>query len=166
MTTPLDLTMRCEVKEADVAAVRELVTKTGSFRPNEVDVAVELVEERLKQGSRSGYEFILLCEGERLIAYACYGKISVTLHSYDLYWIVVDPQQQGRGLGRRLLSEVEARVSREGGQQIVVETSSLEGYAATRRFYECCGYEQVARVSDFYAPGDDKLIYVRRLKAL
>src|SRR3954466_7985412 len=97
------LTFRDHVIAADRDAVRALVCATGMFRPNEVDVAVELVDERLQKGPASGYEFVLACDGDCVIGYACYGHISITLHSYDLYWIVVDPARQGQGLGRQLL---------------------------------------------------------------
>jgi ribosomal protein S18 acetylase RimI-like enzyme len=154
---------REELLPTDVEAVRALVAATGMFRPNEIAVAVELVEDRLRLGANSGYEFCLAEESGQLAGYVCFGPITVTLHSFDLYWIVVSPEQQGRGLGRRLLAEAEARIRAAGGRQVYIETSSQGGYEPTRQFYLRCGYELVATIDDFYAPGDDKLIYVRRM---
>jgi ribosomal protein S18 acetylase RimI-like enzyme len=151
------------VVESDPSAVRALVTATGMFRPNEIDVAEELVAERLARGEASGYYFILAEEEHRVVGYVCYGPITVTLYSYDLYWIVVHPEHQGRGLGRRLLAEAERRITQQGGRQIYIETSGLPTYEPTRTFYDRCGYELEATIRDFYAPGDDKLVYVRRL---
>ena len=75
-----------------------------SFPPNGVDVAIELVDERLSKGTASGYYF-LFAEREGLtIGYACYGPIACTQHSYDLFWIAVDVRHQRSGLGRHLLS--------------------------------------------------------------
>ena len=48
------LTLRYDVIEADFTRVREIVESTGFFHPSEVDVAVELVEERLRRGDASG----------------------------------------------------------------------------------------------------------------
>jgi len=155
------LTFRDQVIAADREAVRAIVTSTGMFRPNEVDVAVELVDERLQKGLASGYEFVFACEGEHVVGYACYGHISVTLHSYDLYWIVVDPTRQGQGLGRHLLRQAERRIVALGGRQVYIETSGQEIYVPTRRFYDRCNYQLIATIPDFYAPSDDKLIYVR-----
>jgi D-alanine-D-alanine ligase len=157
------LTFRDNVIATDPEAVRAIVSSTGMFRPNEVDVAVELVEERLQRGESSGYHFVFACDDARVIGYICYGHISVTLHSYDLYWIVVDPTRQGQGLGRQLLREAEERIAALGGRQIYIETSGQDIYVPTRRFYDRCQYQLVATVPDFYAPGDDKLIYVRKL---
>ena len=44
-----------------------------------------------------------------------------------------------------------------------IETSNRPQYASTRAFYERCGYVCEAVLRDFYAPGDDKVIFVRVL---
>lgn len=156
--------LRDEVAPNDVDAVAALVRATGFFRPDEVDVATELVEDRLEHGDRSSYHFLLLDdEGGRLTGYACFGPIACTVASYDLYWIAVLPSLQGRGLGRFLLAESEHRIAALGGRRVYVETSSQSSYAATRSFYLRCGYRQEAELCDFYAPGDGKIIYCRLL---
>ena len=157
------LHFRDELRPTDREAVRNMVCATGMFRPNELDVAVELVEDFLAQGAKSGYHFVLAEEDSRVVGYVCFGPITVTLHSYDLYWIVVDPGWQGRGLGRSLLQRAEAQIKALGGTQVYIETSGQMQYQPTRNFYDRCGYELTATIADFYAPGDDKLIYVRRL---
>jgi ribosomal protein S18 acetylase RimI-like enzyme len=157
------LTLRESVEAIDREAVRTLVAATDLFRPNEIDVAVELVDERLIRGEASGYHFVFAEDDGKPIGYVCYGPITVTLHGYDLYWIVVDPQQQGRGIGRKLLQAAEQRIFALGGRQIYIETSGQQIYQSTRGFYDRCGYELVATIPDFYAPGDDKLVYVRHL---
>jgi ribosomal protein S18 acetylase RimI-like enzyme len=153
---------RENVLPSDCEAVRWLATATGMFRLNEIDVAVELVQERLRLGAASGYHFVFAESGRKTIGYVCYGPITVTLHSYDLYWIVVDPSCQGQGVGRLLLEQAERRIAEMGGRQIYIETSGQAIYAPTQRFYDRCGYELTATIRDFYAPGDDKLIYVRK----
>lgn len=155
--------LRTEVTPADEAHVREIVAATGLFRPNEVDVAAELVGVRLRDGAASGYEFVFAEQDGVVLGYACYGLNTVTLASYDLYWIAVRPNLQGRGIGRQLLTAVEARIAAAGGQQIYIETSHRPDYAATRIFYERCGYALEGVLRDYYAPGDDRAIYVRRL---
>ena len=57
----------------------------------------------------------------------------------------------------------EARIQKMKGQRIYVETSSREPYAPTHRFYQSCGYHQEGILKDFYAPGDDKIIYMKAL---
>lgn len=148
-------------RPGDRAAVRSLVEGTGFFHPFEVDVAVELVEERLARGEASGYHFVFADEGEALGGYACFGPIACTEGSFDLYWIAVGPGSQRRGLGRRLLAEAETRIRARGGRRVYVETSSRPLYEPTRAFYRACGYREEARLEAFYAPGDDKVILVK-----
>jgi GNAT superfamily N-acetyltransferase len=73
----------------------------------------------------------------------------------------VHPDYQGKGLGRRLLTEVERLVKQAGGTRIYVDTSQRVQYAGTRAFYESCGYRLESVLSDFYAPGDGKVIYCK-----
>jgi len=152
---------------ADPARVHDLLTATGFFRADEIAIGVELIEERLARGPDSGYHLLFADDPEssRLLGYSCFGEIPLTLGSWDLYWIAVAPKRQGRGLGRALLAESERRISAAGGRRVFVDTSGRPDYAPTRAFYESCGYGVAARLKDFYAEGDDKVVYSRRLPA-
>jgi ribosomal protein S18 acetylase RimI-like enzyme len=153
------LSWRREVAEADIAGIEALVQRTGFFTPAEVRMAGELVEARLEHGYDSGYEF-LIGEANGVIAgYTCYGAIEGTESSFDLYWIAVDPAHQGAGIGRQVLQQTEAAMKAEGGSRYYAETSSTDKYAPTRQFYERAGFKEVARIADFYRPGDGKVVY-------
>jgi len=154
---------RDDVVPEDGERVRRLVDITGFFHPEEVAVAQELVEERLQKGEASGYRFIMADHYGRLVGYACFGPIPCTEASYDLYWIAVHPDFQGRGLGRRLLAEAEGRIKTAGGRRIYVDTSQRAQYASTRAFYESRGYRLETVLKDFYAVGDGKAIYCKSL---
>lgn len=155
--------LRTVVTAADEAHVREIVAATGMFRPPEVDVAAELVRIRLRDGAASGYEFVFAEQDKQVLGYACFGMNTVTVASYDLYWIAVRPDLQGRGIGQLLLRAAEERIAAAGGERIYIETSARPDYAATRGFYERCGYALEAVLRDYYASGDDKAVFVRRL---
>jgi ribosomal protein S18 acetylase RimI-like enzyme len=141
-----------------------MVVAAGNFTKAEMETAAELVDEVLAKGDRSGY-FVIVLEAvgasPAVQGYACFGPTPLTDGVYDLYWIVVDPASQGKGLGRRLLQSVEVRVRKRRGRKLLIETSSQESYAGTIRFYERSGYELVARIRDFYRLGDDKLVFAR-----
>lgn len=154
---------RYQVETGDVERIRRLVTVTGFFNDQEVDVAAELVHERLAKRQASGYMFILAEHFGHLVGYTCYGPIACTDHGFDLYWIAVSPDFQRRGLGRQLLKETEERIANAGGMRIYVDTSQRPQYASTRAFYENCGYQLEALLPDFYGPGDGKAIYCKRL---
>lgn len=158
-------TLRREVRRSDVAAVREIVDSSGFFSPAEIDVAVELVEDRFSKGEKSDYRFIFADLNGEPIGYACFGPIACTAGSFDLYWIAVNQPHRGSGLGQRLMRESECAIALDagGGGRIYVETSSRPQYEPTRRFYLKCGYRIDAVLEDFYAPGDGKVILVKAL---
>jgi GNAT superfamily N-acetyltransferase len=156
--------LRYEVSAADRQRVRTLVAATGFFSPSEIDVAVELVDERLAKGAAaSGYDFVFAEAGGELLGYACFGPIPATAVSFDLYWIVVHPARQRMGLGRQLMDDAERLIRAGGGRRVYVDTSNRPQYAPTRAFYQRCGYTCEAVLQDFYAPGDDKVIFVKVL---
>lgn len=154
------------LQESDASAVGALVRETGFFSEEERLVAIELVEETLLHGTDSGYEFVFRDDPDnpgKLSGYACFGPIPATCSSYDLYWIAVAPSQQGQGLGRQLLREAEHCALESGATQMFLDTSGRQQYKPTRAFYEHSGYRVAATLKDFYAPGDDKIIYSKYL---
>ena len=159
----VQLAFRCDVHASDAQRVRDLCESTGFFHLYEVDVAEELVVERLTKGAASGYEFIFaLLDGE-IVGYACFGPIACTKSSFDLYWLVVGDRWRGRGFGRALLVESERAMRELGALRLYAETSSRGQYAPTRAFYERCGFHADAVLQDFYDTGDGKVIYVKTL---
>ncbi|OQX15472.1 MAG: hypothetical protein BWK80_40950 [Desulfobacteraceae bacterium IS3] len=155
------LAFRYEPVAEDGETIRQLTEITGFFNHAEIDVAVELVQERLAKGADSGYYFVFAEQHGRVVGYASYGHIACTESSYDLYWIAVHPDFQGKGLGRKILEESERLIKNAGGTRIYVETSSRTQYAATRAFYEHCDYRLESLMQDFYAPGDAKAVYCK-----
>lgn len=156
---------RARPRRDDVAAVRRLAASTGVFSKAEQAVAAELVAERVEAGTRSGYFFTFADVDGEPVGYTAWGPIPMTADGYDLYWIVVEPAYQRCGLGRRLLDATELAVRRRGGGRLYIETSSRAAYARTRKFYRRAGYLRVARLPDFYAPGDDKVVYCKAVDA-
>jgi ribosomal protein S18 acetylase RimI-like enzyme len=156
---------RDEPKPGDAEAVRDLVARVGVFSGAEVAIAAELVDERLRSGLASGYHFIFAEDVDGLAGYTCFGPIPATAASFDLYWIAVRPDLHGRGLGARLLAESERRIALQGGQRVYVDTSARREYAPAHALYTRAGYREAARLSDFYAPGDARLIFEKALAA-
>src|SRR5213079_665098 len=157
---PVSYSLR-PVGRAQRAPLERLTRATGLFRPEEVALAVELLDESL--AGDDDYRFLGAYADDDLVAYACWGPTPGTQGTYDLYWIVVDPTWQGKGVGTQLLDAVERALLAAGGRLIVVETSSRADYAPTRTFYERRGYAQAARLPGYYAPGDDLVIYLKDL---
>ncbi len=152
---------RTDVTDEDRARVRAITRSSSYFSDPEIEVAVELVDERLQRGPASGYHFIFAETGDRTVGYSCFGPIPCTVSSYDLYWIAVTDEARGRRLGTRILNETEQAIAALKGTRIYVETSSRPLYESTRQFYEKRGYRRETVLADFYSPGDGKVIYVK-----
>ena len=154
------------INPRDRSRIKEMVISSGKFNQEEIETALELVDEALEQGEESGYFIVVLEAGKEHPAvkgYACYGPTPLTQGVYDLYWIVTDPTVQRKGFGRQLLEYVEKDIVKRGGRLLLIETSSQETYGATIRFYERSGYELVARIKNFYRIGDDKLVFSKEM---
>jgi GNAT superfamily N-acetyltransferase len=154
---------RKEAKPEDAEAVRDMVISTGFFYDFEVPVAVELVEERLAEGDKSGYHFLFAELEGKTVAYSCYGPIMGTDACFDLFWIVTHNDYRGRGIGRILLEETHKMVREMGGRMVIAETSTLDKYTPTRNFYLSMGYDQESVIRDFYKVGDGKVTFVKKV---
>ncbi len=158
--------IRTDLRRTDRAPLEAMLRATGFFNLAEIEVALELVDDRLAHGEASHYRFLVLEEGGEVLGYSCWGPIPGTVASADLYWIAVHPGSQGKGLGRTLLEAAEASIVREGRTRVYLETSTRAQYEPTRAFYLRCAYQIVAELPDFYAPGDGKAIFLRVLPPL
>lgn len=154
---------RDTVLATDIQTVDSIVRSTGFFYESEIEIARELVEERLAKGERSGYYFWFIQAGAETVGYACYGPIGCSLISFDLYWIAVRDDLRHKGFGRQLLKQSEESVAQQNGKRIYIETSSKPNYQLTVDFYLRNGYAKVAELVDFYAEGDNKIILVKVL---
>jgi GNAT superfamily N-acetyltransferase len=134
------------------------------FRQEEVECAMELLHAVLVPPSGNTYEGLVgVNEADEPITYACFGATPMTEGTFDVYWMVTSFSLRGTGLGAKLLSSLESRLSARGACSIRIETSSLEGQGGARRFYERCGYKLVGVIPDFYRRGDDLVTLVKRL---
>jgi GNAT superfamily N-acetyltransferase len=147
---------------ADRGRIEEITRAVGLFREDEVPVALEVFDEAAREGGSESYTTLGAEIDGRLVGWICWGPTPCTLGTYDLYWMAVDPVFQGGGIGSALLSEMERRLSGVA-RLVIVETTGRPDYAPTRAFYEARGYRAAATIRDFYAPGDDQVVYVKNV---
>jgi GNAT superfamily N-acetyltransferase len=160
----LPVVFREEVHPEDSLNVRRLVASSGFFTAEELQVAVELVEDHLDRGLAGGYHFLFAELDGIPVGYTCFGPIACTKSSYDLYWIVVHNDLRGLGVGRKLLSECLQAIARLGGTRVYVETSSRAQYGPTRSFYRANGFVEEAVLRNFYDLRDHKITFSRTIK--
>jgi len=145
---------------ADRRRIEEITRAVLVFRNDEVPVALEVFDGAV--GGSPDYIALGATVDERLVGWICWGPTPCTLGTYDLYWMAVDPTMHGSGIGAALLREMEGRLA-GSARLIVVETAGRPDYRPTRAFYEARGYRKAAIIPDFYAPGDDQVVYVKAL---
>jgi len=148
---------------ADRPRVSEILRGTAEFKPFEVAVAEELIDSYLDDPTGSGYRILVAEIDSAVTGYICYGPTPLTEGTWDIYWMAVARPKQGQGIGSALMKAAEKEIIGDKGRLIIIETSSTPEYEKTRRFHLGHGYETVACISDFYAPGDDRLILRKRL---
>lgn len=152
-----------ELQHKDVEPLKRILQATNVFRDEEIVVAVDLMEATL--GHTDDYLQRTIVDDYNVAqGYYCIGLTPMTQSTFDLYWIAVNPEHRGKGLGRQLLKHSEELIRSMKGTLIVVETSSLPKYEPTRKFYVRNNYLEMARIRDYYAPGDDLMIYTKHLQ--
>jgi len=142
----------------------EILKDTPEFKPSEVVVAEEVIDDCLNDPVNSGYHILVAEDGSAIAGYICYGPTPLTDGTWDIYWEAVAQEKRGQGIGSALMKAAEEEIRKAEGRLAIIETSSTPAYEKTRRFYLGVGYEIIARIPDFYSPGDDKLILQKRLK--
>jgi ribosomal protein S18 acetylase RimI-like enzyme len=149
---------------AEAGQIMAIAREVDVFNAEEIVTVQELLDEYFARGAEaSGYYFLSCRMGDQVIGFACYGPRALTKGAFDLFWIATAKSTGRQGIGGALLAQAAAEVKALGGRLIVAETSGRPDYAPTRLFYEKYGYVSEATIADFYAPGDDLMIYIYRL---
>jgi ribosomal protein S18 acetylase RimI-like enzyme len=148
----------------DKRSITGILHNIPEFKSSEVTVAVEVIDSYLNDSLNSGYHILVAEVDLTVTGYICYGPTPLTEATWDIYWEAVAREKQDLGIGSALMESAEKEIVRSQGRLAIIETSSTPTYEKTRHFHLRHGYEIVARIPDFYAPGDDKLILQKRLK--
>ena len=108
MNIMIDVIYRQQIQPSDADAISAIVKSSGFFSAEEINIAVELAQEKLELAGDSSYHFLFAEKSNQVIGYTCWGPIPATKDSFDLYWIAVRKDLCGRGLGKALLSHLAA----------------------------------------------------------
>ncbi|HIJ90864.1 MAG: GNAT family N-acetyltransferase [Desulfobulbaceae bacterium] len=143
----------------------DLVRRQDNFNAQEVEVAIEVIDDTLDPAKNDYFILVAVAEGQGVVGFICYGEIPMTDRRFDLYWVAVDPAMGRQGVGRLLLKQMEDELGGQGPAKVYVDTSSTPGYDPARAFYEKNGYLVACVLPDFYRDGDDKVIYLKEIRA-
>jgi GNAT superfamily N-acetyltransferase len=150
---------------ADTEALIAMTEKTAVFRPIEIAALREVLHDYHAGAAGPGHHAITAERDGQPIGFAYFAPADMTDRTWQLWWIVVDPQTHARGVGGQLLRKVEEEIHAANGRLLLIETGSPPQYDKTRRFYAKQGYEQEAVLRDFYADGDDMVVFRKKLGA-
>jgi ribosomal protein S18 acetylase RimI-like enzyme len=156
-----------ELRAEDKQAVIELVRATKNFSDAETTIAEELIDIVTNNPEQSDY-YAYVAEAQtegnaRVAGFLLLGPTPATTGTYDMYWIASHPDFYGRGIAQALDEHAMSFVKERGGYWLIAETSSQPNYERTRAFYEKQKYQQLARIPDYYKPGDDLIIFGKRV---
>jgi ribosomal protein S18 acetylase RimI-like enzyme len=146
-------------KPADTPTLLELTRGTGVFKPHEVQALDEVLADYHASSHLHGHRAVTFEVEGRILGYAYFAPAAMTDRTWYLYWIAVTKDTQAKGIGGKLLRYVEDEIHKAAGRVLFIETSSLPHYAQTRRFYEKHGYEVTGILRDYYAEGDDMVVF-------
>jgi len=154
MTKPIIKT----TSAGDIPALQEVLDKTGLF-PS--DMLPDMLAPSLTGETEA---FWLTCFVEGTAVGLCYtAPEDHAPGTWNMLALAVHPDLQGRRLGTTLVTAVEQHLIAREQRILVVDTSGTEAFARTRQFYAQAGYEEEARIRDFWAEGDDKVTFRKAL---
>lgn len=148
---------------SDQYALIDLARGTGVFKPLEIDALEEVLNDYHATNHAHGHRSVTYENDGGVIGFAYFAPAAMTDHTWYLYWIAVDQRTQARGVGGQLLRFAEDDIRQRHGRILLIETSSLAHYELTRKFYLKHQYEQLAVIADYYADGDDMVVFRKRL---
>ena len=145
----------------DVVALKRVIEATGLFPADMLDSMLSNYF-----GGESVDDYWLTDDDDGPKALAYFAPERMTQGTWNLYLIAVHPEHSGQGRGTVILREVERILAARGERVLLVETSGLPNFERTRAFYRKCGYDQEARIRDFYQAGEDKVIFRKNLSGI
>jgi len=159
----------------DLDAIKAIAVAAGMFSVEEVEFFDEMFGGWL-DGSLQDHQWLVAEQdgdrgdaGRSVVAAANYAPEPFADRMWNLYFIAVDPPSQSQRIGSALMSHVEDDLAARGEEEarvLVVETSSTDQYRRTRDFYTQIGYDEEARIRQFYGPDDDKVVFWKSLADL
>ncbi|MCC0176119.1 GNAT family N-acetyltransferase [Waterburya agarophytonicola K14] len=148
-----------DVTHEDKAALISLCQITELFQPNELEELSSMLSAYFEDGLDGEHKWLTDEEDGQLRGVAYYAEETFANGVSNLLLIAVHPEYQRKGRGTEFLRHVEAELRRMGKRILIIETSSLDSFEATRAFYRKNGYDEEARIREYYNPGEDKIVF-------
>ena len=152
-----ELSVRAMRRE-DLASVGLVLDSTELFPSSMLN---EMAEPFLS-GNAPHLWLVAVIEG-RAFGFAYCEPERMTEGTYNLLAIAVSTDRQRSGIGAALIRHVENDVRERNGLLLLVETSTDLDQDGAREFYLKDGFTEEARIRDFYAPGQTKVVFWKKI---
>jgi GNAT superfamily N-acetyltransferase len=147
----------------DTNEILALAEATGLFESNQIEELFEMLSQHFTDRPDSEGLWFTDHENEP-VGVAYIAPEQMTEGTWNLYLIAIAPSYQRQGRGAALLSYIEQMLAKRGERILLVETSGLEDFEYVRAFYRKSGFDEEARIREFYKAGDDKIIFRKALE--
>jgi ribosomal protein S18 acetylase RimI-like enzyme len=146
----------------DTTALLALAEATGLFESNQIEELAQMLNQHL--GDKADTQGIWFTDYDNEPVGVAYVALErMTDRTWNLYLIAIHPDHQKQGRGAALLQYVEQMLTERGERVLLVETSGTDEFEYVRVFYRNNGYEEEARIRDFYTDGVDKIVFRKLL---
>jgi ribosomal protein S18 acetylase RimI-like enzyme len=147
----------------DRTAVRTIAIATGLFDAESWPDVQGIMDDSIAGNLEDHHWIVLEDDAHRVVGAAYYAPEPFSHQMWNMYFLGVLPGHQGDGTGAALVAHVEDVLRARGERVLIIETSGVASFEATRGFYRKQGYDEEARIREFYGPGDDKIVFWKAL---
>jgi ribosomal protein S18 acetylase RimI-like enzyme len=156
-------------KKDETAALMSLAEASGLFEPSQTEELAQMLNRHFDDAAASPeiwltqFDHAGAPELPNIIGMAYIAPERMTEGTWNLLLIAIHPDYQKKGHGKALLHHVEQMLAEKGERVLLVETSGTDDFEYVRSFYRTSGYDEEARIREFYAAGIDKIIFRKAL---
>jgi ribosomal protein S18 acetylase RimI-like enzyme len=161
----MDFAMIRSISPDETTAAIAVAQATGLFQPHETEELDRMLSEHFN-GETDSPDLWLVDDDHGLVGIAYVAPERMTDGTWNLYLIGIHPARQRQGRGTALLAHVERMLTERGVRVLLVETAGTDDFEYVRSFYRQSGYDEEARIREFYAAGVDKIVFRKALNLI
>lgn len=143
----------------DLPALKSILDSSGLFPSEMLD---DMISDFFTNDKSSDFWFTTV-EDRTPVSIGYCAPEQMTEGTFNLYAIAVDKEHQGKGIGSDMMRYIENRLRENNERILLVETSGTADFELTRKFYHKIGYKEQAVIPEYYAEGDDKVVFWKKL---
>ncbi len=150
------------ITQDDTTALIALAEASDLFELSQIESLSQMLDDHFNDKAKT-QDFWFTDYDNEPVSMAYVAPERMTEGTWNLYLIAVHPHHQRQGRGKSMLQHIEKILTERGERVLLVETSGTDNFEYVREFYRKSGYEEEARIREFYAAGVDKIVFRKRL---